>query len=218
MNGAQGLTPRNEGQLAAQQFYKLLQARNPIARQRWSEILVLARQGDPEAVRAVRLMQSVMRSPVQIGATAPKPVVTPQQIEMLRQVLVSARYSVPGMMGPGQPAPPVPGVSPYGPMFSPPASPPAPPPAQGQVFAQIPGGVVGYTGEGYYQVVKPQGIGLFSGPTMNRPAVQILPTGTMVRVFAQSENSYVQIDQPAPGFVCMTCAEDPGGPWLIRKS
>lgn len=87
-----------------------------------------------------------------------------------------------------------------------------------QVFRQIPGGIVGFMGEGYYQVVDPKGLGLFSGPTMTRPAIQTLPYGSMVRVFASSENNYVQADQPAPGFLCMSCAENPGGPWLIRKS
>lgn len=87
-----------------------------------------------------------------------------------------------------------------------------------QVFRQIPGGIVGFMGEGYYQVVDPKGLGLFSGPTMTRPAIQTLPYGSMVRVFASSENNYVQVDQPAPGFMCMSCAENPGGPWLIRKS
>jgi len=92
-------------------------------------------------------------------------------------------------------------------------------PVTNQVFRQIPGGIAGFMGEGFYQVVKPDGLGVYSGPTMNRPAVQMLAPGTMVRVFAQSENNYVQIDRPTPGFVCMSCAEaGPGGPWLVRKS
>lgn len=87
-----------------------------------------------------------------------------------------------------------------------------------QVFRQIPGGILGFMGEGFYQVTDPKGLGLFSGPTMTRPPVQTLAPGSMVRVFAQSENNYVQIDRPAPGFVCLNCAENPGGPWLVRKS
>lgn len=88
-----------------------------------------------------------------------------------------------------------------------------------QVFRQIPGGIAGFMGEGFYQVTNPQGLGVYSGPTISRPAVQMLAPGTMVRVFAQSENNYVQIDRPTPGFVCMSCAEaGPGGPWLVRKS
>lgn len=87
-----------------------------------------------------------------------------------------------------------------------------------QVFRQVPGGILGFMGEGFYQVTNPQGLGVYSGPTMSRPAIQMLAPGAMARVFAQSENNYVQIDQPTPGFVCMSCAEAPGGPWLVRKS
>lgn len=78
---------------AAQQFYKLLQAKNPEAQQRWREILQLAQQGDMQAIRAVRLIRSVMNS-TRIGLSVyQRPVVTPAQIESLRQVLVQARYA-----------------------------------------------------------------------------------------------------------------------------
>lgn len=184
------------GMDAARLFYQQLRARNPEARARLAEIVVMARQGDLEAIRAIRLLQSAMRSPNvmtgQINNSRPEP--TLQQIETLRQMAVRARnmpYSLP-MVAPVTPGEPR--------------------------FPQIPGGVVGYTGEGFYQVIKPGGLGLYSGPTMNRPSVQILPFESIVRVFAQAENSYVQIDQPAPGYVCMSCAELPGGPWLMRKS
>lgn len=195
------------GMDAARQFYQLLRARNPMARARLAEIVTLARQGDLEAIRAIRLLQSAMRSPnVMVGQiNNPRPAVTPQQIETLRQMALRARNT------------------PYSPSVPVPASPgftvPTPTSVPGEPrFPQIPGGVVGYTGEGFYQVIKPGGLGLYSGPTMNRPSIQTLPFESMVRVFAQAENSYVQIDQPAPGYVCMTCAELPGGPWLMRKS
>lgn len=211
----------DSGQQAANQFYQLLQARHPIARQRLAEIIVLARQGDPEAIRAIRLIQSVMASPVQVGAVAPKPVVTPQQIEMIRQILVSARYAPPSaMQAPAGKAPAGKAPTPQAPPGLLPDLPnlPTPPAPSSAVFTQIPGGIVGFMGEGIYQVTKPEGLGLFSGPTMNQPAIQILPGGSLVRVFAQGGNSYVQVDQPAPGYVCMSCSEVPGGPWLIRKS
>ena len=190
MNNALGGIP------AARQFYELLRSRDPRARATLRDIMNMARQGDPEAIRAVRLIQYVMRTPASVWTgqvNNPRPVVTPQQIEGLRLLAVRARNT------------------------------PYTPPSAGQAlpaggFAQIPGGVVGYTGEGTYQVIKPGGLGLFSGPTMNQPPVRILPFESLVRVFAQAENSYVQIDQPAPGYVCMSCAELPGGPWLLRKS
>ena len=181
---------------AARLFYQQLRVRNPVARARLAEIVVLARQGDLESIRAIRLLQSAMRSPnVMTGQiNNPRPEITAQQIETLRQMALRARNTpyTPPMVAPVMPGQPS--------------------------FPQIPGGVVGYTGEGFYQVIKPGGLGLYSGPTMNRPSVQTLPFESIVRVFAQAENSYVQIDQPAPGYVCMSCAELPGGPWLMRKS
>ena len=84
---------------AANQFYILLRAKHPGARARWREILMLASQGDLEAIRAVRLMQSVMANPgtgVQIGQVpATRTAITPAQIEALRLVLVQARNAPP---------------------------------------------------------------------------------------------------------------------------
>ena len=186
------------GVSAARQFHQLVRNRDPRAQAIFHDIIKMARLGDPEAIRAVRLMQYVMRTPTTVWTgqiNNPRPVVTPQQIEGLRLLAVRARNTpyipalVPQNAGAGQ-----------GP------------------FTQIPGGVVGYAGEGIYQIIKPGGLGLFSGPTMNQPPVRMLPFESLVRVFAQAENSYVQIDQPAPGYVCMSCAELPGGPWLLRKS
>lgn len=191
----------NSGHYAANEFYKLLKARNPIARQRWGEILVLAKQGDAEAIRAVLLMKSVMtgRRQVQVGADPIRPVVTPQQIEMLRQILISARNSGPAAKSPYS--------TPYRPVQQNPrvSTPIAQPPA-----------AIGFSASSLYQVNKPEGIALFPTPSMNRAALQILPHGTVVHVLAMAENGYVQVDQPMPGFVCMTCAEVPGGPWLTQ--
>lgn len=87
---------------AANQFYILLRAKHPVARARWREILMLASQGDLEAIRAVRLMQSVMANSgpgyagVQIGQVpAARMAITPTQIEALRLVLVQARNAPP---------------------------------------------------------------------------------------------------------------------------
>lgn len=183
------------GIVAARQFYELLRARNPVARTRLAEIVVLARQGDLEAVRAIRLLQAAMRSPnVTVGQMA-RPAVTPQQIEQLRQMAIRARNM------------------PYVPSQN-----VRPSPVGEASFPQIPGGVIGFAGEGFYQVTNPGGLGLYTEPSMNRPATRVLPFGSMVRVFAQAQNNYVQVDQPGPGYVCLSCAELPGGPWLTRKS
>lgn len=89
---------------AANQFYILLRAKHPVARARWREIIELARRGDLEAIRAVRLMQSVMtnQSAIQIGQVpSARTMITPAQIENLRLVLIQARNAPPiaGQLG-----------------------------------------------------------------------------------------------------------------------
>lgn len=76
---------------AAFQFYRLLQARDPNARARWLEIISMARQGDPQAIRAVLLVRTMMQGPRISGPGN----VSPQRIEQLRRMLIKARYSVP---------------------------------------------------------------------------------------------------------------------------
>lgn len=206
MNNMNGFT-QSEGVEAAKFFYRKLRDRDPVARARWREILLLARQGDLEAIRAVRLMQSAIAASgsIWIGQiNNPRPAITPDRLEAIRQMLIRARNA---------PYVPPPGVNPGVPG---PAIPPPAPPTGG--FRQIPGAAIGYTGEGMYQVTKPGGLGLHAGPTMNRPAIRQLPFESFVRVIRQGGNSWIEVDQPASGFVCLSCSELPGGPWLIRKS
>ena len=207
MNRMNGFT-QSEGVEAAKQFHQLLIARHPVARARWREILDLASRGDREAIRAVRLMQSALAAPgsIWIGQiNNPRPVITPDRLETIRQMLIRARNTPYTPPSAGQaPAPAAPGSGP---------SRPAP-----GIFSQIPGAAIGYTGEGMYQITKPGGLGLHPTPTMNRPAIRQLPFESFVRVVRQGGNSWVEIDQPAAGFVCLSCSEVPGGPWLIRKS
>ena len=200
MNRMNGFT-QSEGVEAAKLFHQQLIARHPVARARWREILDLASRGDREAIRAVRLMQSALAAPgsIWIGQiNNPRPVITPDRLETIRQMLIRARNTP----------------------YTPPSAgqgPVRPQPAPG-IFPQIPGATIGYTGEGMYQVTKPGGLGLHPTPTMNRPAIRQLPFESFVRVVRQGGNSWVEIDQPAAGFVCLSCSEVPGGPWLIRKS
>ena len=85
---------------AATLFYKEIKARNPGAIARWKDIVALARSGDIEAIRAVRLMRFVMpQAGVMIGQTAqPRAPITSTQVEMLRQILIQARYSAPAFL------------------------------------------------------------------------------------------------------------------------
>ena len=79
----------NEGVLAARLFFNQLKKGDPQARARWSRVLLLARQGDPAALRAVRLMQWAKSHPVfVVGA---RPVLTQERILQLKQLLIQAR-------------------------------------------------------------------------------------------------------------------------------
>jgi len=79
---------------AAAEFYRRLQAREPNARARWAEILDDARQGDPQAIRALLLVRTMMQGPRVSGPGN----VSPQRIEQLRQMLINARYSAPAFL------------------------------------------------------------------------------------------------------------------------
>ena len=201
------------GIYAANQFYRLVKSGNPVAKARWRDIQAMARQGDLEAVRAVRLMLAVTRQPM-VGAVTQA---TPQQIEMLRAILIQARNAppIPAVVTPTQMAPAGPrtvlGIN----------------PATGRPWEQIPGTIPGYMGEGTYSVVEPNGLFLYPAPNPTLPSLRIVPFGTMVRVlsFAPPPNpiGWVQVVLPSGegGYVCLSCQDlrssaIPGGPWLVR--
>lgn len=78
---------------AAAEFYRRLQAREPNARMRWREVLEDARYGDPQAIRAVLLIRTMMGPRISGPGN-----VSPQRIEQLRQMLINARYSAPAFL------------------------------------------------------------------------------------------------------------------------
>jgi uncharacterized protein YgiM (DUF1202 family) len=67
-------------------------------------------------------------------------------------------------------------------------------------------------------VIAPSGLKLRSGAGVNFPQVgmSVLPSGTVVTVLQSAANGWTQVQPPTgpAGFVCSTCAEAPGGPWL----
>jgi uncharacterized protein YgiM (DUF1202 family) len=94
-----------------------------------------------------------------------------------------------------------------------PGSPPAMPavsPAGVVVSTTVPGVTA--------TVIAPSGLKLRSGAGVNFPQVgmQVLPSGTVVKVLQSAANGWTQVQPPTgpSGFVCSTCAEAPGGPWL----
>lgn len=222
MNTNTGLVPRNTGIQAAKQFYQLIKAGNPIATARWRDIQAMARQGDLEAIRAVRLMLAVMRQPM-VGAVTPQ--ATPQQIEMLRAILVQARNAPPVAVVATAPAPRGETPAQYPPQQT--ATIPGINPATGRLFEQIPGTPLGFMGEGSYLVVEPDGLFLYPAPNPSLPTLRSVPVGTMVRVIGfappPSPTGWAQVILPSGegGYICMSCQEYQSNipsPWLVRKS
>lgn len=210
----------NTGIEAASLFYQQLRARNPVAQAHFKSIANLARQGDLEAVRAMRLIQAVMRAPpgARIGQIAQaRPTVTPAVLEMLRQMLIQARNAPPSN---GQ-APPFVEMNPG---YQQPTIQARPVPIQAREFFQVANAPLGFTGEGIYEVINPNGLGLYSTPTpVSQPSIEVVPPGRMVHVinyapFPPSPTGWVQAQTPAPGYLCLSCPDLPGGPWLVRRS
>lgn len=94
----------------------------------------------------------------------------------------------------------------------------------------------GYAGPGQYVVVAPRGLNLRSTPDTRSPVLTIAVYGWRVKVLGPASNGWVAIDSsgfyrtenvrvgpgPAPAngaqpvrFLCMSCPEAPGGPWLV---
>ena len=111
--------------------------------------------------------------------------------------------------GPGEPGGP---PGPQGPQG------PAGPAVMNPAFPQTPGAPVGYAGPGSYRIIAPSGLNLRPAPNTSQPASQTLPQGTNVDVIAATPNGWVQISSPTPGYICLSCAEAPGGPWLVRQA
>lgn len=100
---------------------------------------------------------------------------------------------------------------------------PLPEPGPGSVpmnpaFPQVAGAPLGYAGPGSYRVIAPSGLNLRPQPNTSQPASQTLPPGTVVDVIASTPNAWVQISTPTPGYLCLSCVDAPGGPWLVRQA
>jgi len=70
---------------AAREFYRRIQSGDAGARARLTEIIGLAQQGDPQALRAVRLLRAVMTGQVRVGADLP-----PERVAYLRALIAQA--------------------------------------------------------------------------------------------------------------------------------
>lgn len=105
-----------------------------------------------------------------------------------------------------------------------PNMPPVPPntPAQtvptNPAFPPIPGASGGYSGPGNYRVTAPSGLRVRAQTTSASTDLGVYPIGTPVEVVADAGNGWFQVSSPVPGYMCASCAQAPGGPWLVRQS
>lgn len=106
-----------------------------------------------------------------------------------------------------------------------PNMPPVPPntPAQtvptNPAFPPIPGASGGYSGPGRYRVTAPNGLHIRPTKAGGAPDPRVLQSlGTPVDVVADAGNGWFQVSTPIPGYMCASCNEAPGGPWLVRQS
>ena len=128
----------------------------------------------------------------------------------------AASAALPPVPGPGQPGGPpglpgTPGV---------PGVPGAPGPSvpMNPAFPQDPRGPAGFAGAGTYRITAPSGLNVRPQPNTSQPTITTLPLGTSVEVVSGLANGWVQISTPTPGYLCMSCVDAPGGPWLVREA
>ena len=150
----------------------------------------------------------------EVARSGPKPNNTPYLVGAgvlaLAGVLLYANRAGAAEPPNGQ-LPPGGGVGPQGPQGVPGAP---------GAFPQAPGGPAGYAGPGTYRVTAPNGLGVRPAPVAppGTSATQYLPSGTAVTVAGPAANGWVQITSPTQGFMCISCPDAPGGPWLERTA
>lgn len=85
-------------------------------------------------------------------------------------------------------------------------------------FPQVQGASTGFAGPGTYRTTAPSGLRIRSTPSTTGEDRGLLPIGTSVQVVADAGNGWIQVSSPLAGFMCASCAQAPGGPWLVRQS
>ena len=69
---------------------------------------------------------------------------------------------------------------------------------------------------GIYRVVAPAGLNVRDRPDIYSNVVAVYRPGTEVQVVSAAGNGWVRTSDGR--YLCMTCAEGPGGPWLVPVS
>ena len=86
----------------------------------------------------------------------------------------------------------------------------------------------GYQGRGTYRIVASQGLNLRTAPNSSAQSHGVILPGTLVEVLADNSDDWVQATVnmdyrrqglgfiPVTGYLCMSCVQAPGGPWLVK--
>ena len=89
-------------------------------------------------------------------------------------------------------------------------------PVQPGGYPQVPGASVGYAGPGRYRTTAPSGLNIRPAPNPGGESLALIPLGTTLDVVGDAGNGWLQVSSPVAGFMCVSCAQAPGGPWLVR--
>lgn len=79
----------------------------------------------------------------------------------------------------------------------------------------------GFEGAGTYEVTTPQGVNIRSAPSVGSMPVFTVSYRSSVYVLRDIGNGWVEVrtavrGNQVKGFMCISCQENPGGPWLMK--
>lgn len=87
---------------------------------------------------------------------------------------------------------------------------------QANTFPQVQGASLGYAGPGRYRTTAPSGLNIRPAPNTGGESLALIPPGTTLDVVGDAGNGWIQVSSPVAGFMCVSCPQAPGGPWLTR--
>ena len=89
-------------------------------------------------------------------------------------------------------------------------------PGGGRGYPQVQGASLGYAGPGRYRTTAPSGLNIRPAPNPGGESLALIPLGTTLDVVGDAGNGWLQVSSPVAGFMCVSCEQAPGGPWLAR--
>ena len=90
----------------------------------------------------------------------------------------------------------------------------------GNEFVNRPNVSLGYEGPGTYLVVARNGLNIRPGPSSNSGySLGVIPFESTIQVVGDAGDGWLQvvnvIGRRVMGYMCISCVEAPGGPWLV---